>query len=182
MLFRFNPWKHHLRWIRERLYQAVANPDDLNLRDNFLENIQSINSNYVDIYTGMYFPEHITQEIKQLLQKSGITDHKQFLLWLELNEFRLITLSDSSVWVIRNGIENEPTIHIHPGRNGSNIVRIHGNSWKTILITGLYYPNLPELNIDIMNQLRINVLNLPPIKETFNIQRLVKAFQILTMI
>lgn len=47
--FRFSPWKHHLHWVEEGLHQVKNNPGDLKLRDGIIENVNSINSNYVDI-------------------------------------------------------------------------------------------------------------------------------------
>jgi hypothetical protein len=179
--FRFNTWKHHLQWVLDHLVCVLNNPDDLTGREDFIENIKSINSNYVDIYTGQLLPGQIIRGIDDELQKLEITCRNQFSSWISQSEFQFVTLSDSSAWVLREGMEDELYIHVHPARNSPNVIRIHGNSWKTVIITKLFYPNLTVLDKFVINQVRKKLLNLSPIKEIYNCQRLLKAMQLLSI-
>ncbi len=138
--FRFNPWKHHLHWVQEGLHRVLNNPGDLTMRDGIIGNIGSINSNYVDVYTGHLTVEQLIKGACDELGRLKIRNKNEFSLWMGEWGFKLVTLSDGSVWVLREGADEEFYIHIHPARNSPNIIRIHGNSWKTAIVTKLFYP------------------------------------------
>jgi hypothetical protein len=177
--FSYNPWKHHLSWLRFHLHQAIHNSGKLDLMNEFIENIKSINSNYVDIYTGQLSPENLIHAIDEELKKLMINNRKKFSSWLGKHEYRIITLTDQSVWVLREGLDDELYIHIHPARNAPNIARIHGNSWKTILIIKAIYPTLTEPDKIIINEVRKSYLQLSPIKTINSSPRLMKAIGLL---
>lgn len=177
--FRFNPWKHHLHWVEEGLYRILKNPGDLKLRDGIIGNISSINSNYVDIYTGHLTAEQLIQGIGDELKRLEIHDKSEFSSWMGEWGFKLVTLSDGSVWVLREGADEEFYIHIHPARNSPNIIRIHGNSWKTAVVTKIFYPHLIDIDHVALNEVRVKHLNLSPIKNFNDSQRLQKAMKLL---
>lgn len=177
--FRFNPWKHHLHWVEECLLHVINNPGDLKLRDGIIENISSINSNYIDIYTGLLTAKQLITGICDELKKLEIRDKSEFLSWISECGFKLVTLSDGSVWVLREGADEEFYIHIHPARNSPNIIRIHGNSWKTAVVTKIFYPHLADIDNAALNEVRVKHLNLSPIKNLYDSQRLLKAMKLL---
>src|SRR5665647_1788943 len=177
--FRFNPWKHHLHWVEEGLHHVINNPGDLKLRNEIIENINSINSNHVDIYTGHLTTEQLNNGICDELMKLEIRDRDGFSSWIDKCGFELVTLLDSSVWVLREGADEEFYIHIHPARNSPNIIRIHGNSWKTVVVTKIFYPHLVDMDILVINEVRVKHLNLSPIKNLYDSQRLLKAMKLL---
>src|SRR5665647_34513 len=144
--FRFNPWKHHLHWVEEGLHHVINNPKDLKLRNEIVENLNSINSNHVDIYTGHLTTEQLIKGMCDELEKMEIKDRSVFSSWMGECGFKLVTLSDSSVWVLREGADDELYIHIHPARHSPNIIRIHGNSWKTAVATKIFYLHLPDID------------------------------------
>lgn len=80
--FRFNPWKHHLHWVEVCLNYVLNNPWDLKLRDGMIENVVSINSNYVDIYTGHLTAEQIIKGICDELKDLKIRDKSEFSSWI----------------------------------------------------------------------------------------------------
>lgn len=179
--FQFNPWKHHLGWIIECVNHIKNYPEDLTFRNELLEQINSINSNYVDIYTGHKNPEQLIQAIFSELDKLKVRDRNEFRSWIGDQGFKLITLSDNSVWVLREGNEDELYIHIHPARNSPNTKRIHGNSWKTAIIIKMFNPSLTNLNITTINDFRAKHLNLSPIKSLHHNHRLNNAMKLLTV-
>ena len=178
--FRFNPWKHHLYWVQDCLQHVRNNPKDSKLRNEIIENINSINSNLIDIYTGHITTEQLIKGICDELKKFEIKDRNGFSSWIGRWGFKLITLSDSSVWVLREGTDNELYIHIHPARNSPNIVRIHGNSWKTVVATQIFYPHMVDVDILVINEVRVKHLNLSPIKNIYDSQRLLKAMKLVS--
>lgn len=176
--YRFNPWKHHLHWVEDHLQQILKNPEDQRLRNEILENINFINSNYIDVYTGKLTPEQLIQCIREELNKLEITDKSRFSTWISQYGFQSLTLSDSSVWILREGVDDETYIHIHPARNALNMTRIHGNSWKTAIIAMLHNPHFTESDLSIINEVRVKQLNLSPVKNIYACQRLLKAIRL----
>ena len=173
--FRFNPWKHHLHWVQEYLHHVLINPGDLKMRDGIIENVNSINSNYVDIYTGHLTVEQLIKGVCDELGRLKIRDKSEFSLWMGEWGFKLVTLSDGSVWVLRKGADEEFYIHIHPARNAPNIIRIHGNSWKTAVVAKIFYPHLIDIDHVALNEVRVKYLNLSPIKNLNDSQRLLRG-------
>jgi hypothetical protein len=161
------------------LHRFANNPGDLKLRDGIIGNISSINSNYVDIYTGQLTLEQLIREIHDEFGKLKVRDKSEFLSWIGAYRFKLVTLSDGSVWVLREGADEELYIHIHPARNSTNIIRIHGNSWKTAVVTKISYPHLTDIENVALNEVRVKYLNLSPIKNLNDSQRLQKAMKLL---
>jgi hypothetical protein len=179
--FRLNLWKHHLCWVQAQLHQAINNPIHLNLRDKILENIKAINSNHVDVYVGNLSPDELIQNVNMKLHDLGITNRNIFLEWISIHDFRLITLLDNSVWIVRKGAEHEYYIHLHPARNSPNAIRLYGNSWKTAIVYSLLYPDHVNIDMIVINEIRQKILNLSPIKDMASCKRLQKAFEILNM-
>ncbi|HNW49498.1 MAG TPA: hypothetical protein PKH79_00365 [Prolixibacteraceae bacterium] len=177
--FRFNPWKHHLQWIVDLLCHVLNTPDHPGLKENFIRNIRSINSNYVDIYAGNLTSGEIITEISCELKRLGVTDKTDFGTLLSSQDFLLVSLSDGSRWVLREGLEDAFYVHIHPARNGPLVARIHGNSWKTVVVCKLFYPQLSGLDQLVVNRLRSEVLELSPIKDVHTCVRLRKASELL---
>jgi len=161
------------------LYHVINNPGDLKLRDGIIGNISSINSNYLDIYTGLLTLEQLMMCMSEELKELGIKDRDDFFSWIGEWEFKLITLSDRSGWVLRKGVDDELYIHVHPARYAPNIVRIHGNSWKSAVVTKIFYPQLVGIDILAINEIRVKYLNLSPIKSILESQRLLKAMKLL---
>jgi len=176
--FRFNPWKHHLRWVEIHLQQCIGNPENSGLRNEIFENINSINSNYIDIYTGEFTPDQLIQRMQEELKKFEIHDKGKFTIWISQYGYRSVTLSDGSVWILREGVDDETYIHIHPARNAVNMTRIHGNSWKTAIVARLYYPRVTENDLSMINEVRVKQLNLSPVKNIHACQRLLKAIRL----
>jgi hypothetical protein len=175
---RFNPWKHHLRWVCRQL-DELHKTNDAGLWDEVLSYMKTINSNHADVYTGNLSPYEIVQNVVRELDTLKITDKLHFIEWLGKMNFRLIRLTDSSVWVIREGKGDERYIHFHPARNSPHAVRIHGNSWKTAIALKLMDPSRSDFSLSEINKVRKNYLNLSPIKDTDGSVRLQAAFELL---
>jgi len=170
--FRFNPWKHHLSWVLYQIQNFKNNIGDQNTRVDLIEIIKTINSNYVDIYIGRLSPEQIIQAIQGELKDLQVFKRLDFSIWINKNEFQFVTIHDGSVWVLREGLEKDRYIHVHPARNSPNQIRIHGNSWKTAVITKIYYPSINIFNLQTINEMRKIQLALSPIKNLNKNQRL----------
>lgn len=177
---RFNFWKHHLHHVSERIYYTINNHDDTNSTNEIIENIKSINSNYVDVYTGYFKPIEIIMNIKEKLEVKKITNREQFVTWLGRQEFNTISLSDGSVWVLREGNEQVYYIHLHPARTGPHMLRIQGNWWKTAVFIRLLYPDVSDPDPAIVNFVRKEKLGISPVrKDRYDSERLKKIMDYL---
>jgi transcription elongation factor GreA-like protein len=160
------------------LQQIITTPENIQLRDELIENISSINSNYIDVYTGSLSPEQLIRGIQSELKKLGINDKSKFSAWISQDGFKSVNLPDSSVWILREGVNDETYIHIHPARNAINMTRIHGNSWKTAIIARVNNPHFTESDLSTINEVRVKKLNLSPVKNLTTCQRLLKAIRL----
>ncbi|MCL4481689.1 MAG: hypothetical protein M1445_03540 [Bacteroidetes bacterium] len=177
--YRFNPWKHHLHWVLDRLQYHQDNPEDLTRQGETIENIKAINSNYLDIYAGSLTPEQLIRDIGDKLRESGISDRCSLSGWIGRKGFKLVTLPDRSGWVLREGTEEGFYIHFHPARNTPQVIRIHGNSWKSVVVARMFNPGMADANLSAINEVRVKYLDLSPIKNIFESQRLLKALELL---
>jgi len=55
----------------------------------------------------------------------------------------------------------------------------HGNSWKTAVVMKIFYPHLDDMDNLAINEVRVKHLNLSPIKNLYDSQRLLKAMKLL---
>jgi hypothetical protein len=122
----------------------------------------------MDLYFGILSPAEISSCIISELRKKGLFDHNVYYSWLseEENKYQLLTISDGSVWTLRRGNEPERYVHIHPGRYSAHTVRVKSTTLKTIIFILAYQKIYPDITVDvsIINKLRLEYLNTPPIK------------------
>lgn len=175
---RFNPWKHHLKWVRDQI-ENILEQDNHEISGSLTERIRSLNNNQVDIYIGDLMPAELIRNIDVMLLQMNIQTREDFLFWLNESEYKLLTIADGSDWVLRLGMENDHYIHIHPARNSSHVIRIHGNSWKTALIIKVLGLNPEAINIGGYNDIRRNYLSLSPVKDLSNHDRLWRTIRFL---
>ena len=171
--FRYNPWKHHLSWI----FTNIAKEENSTEIKELTETINSLNSNYIDLYTGDFKPEEMVAEIEYILRERRILEKESFIRWIQSQEYGTVRLKDNSVWILRKGNSAVNYIHIHPGRYTPLSLRIHGNSFKTALILKLIYPN-ETYSLPVINETRKRFLSLPPVKNLENSFRVLEAIEL----
>ena len=140
----FNPLKHHLGYIKG--YISQFNRDDMTILKSYL---QTIGDSQMDLYTGALSIAQISHQILIFIN--------------ELNGYYMITISDGSKWILRDGLNSERYIHFHPARYSPNTVRIKANTLKSLIAAHIIHKNhvgLPEIN-----QVRSEILQLAPLKQ-----------------
>lgn len=155
---KFNAIKHHRNYI----LQALRNfsPDEIaNL-------MYPICNNYIDIYTGALTPEEIGTQVAGILESMNKFSKTDFRKWVgETNGYRQIKLTDGSQWVVREGMEKDQYIHLHPARTGKYSLRFKGSTLKTALMIRLMNPSIKQiLSLEKVNQVRIQI-GLSPVKK-----------------
>lgn len=169
-----NCWKHHAGFIKEQIKLA----DDI---DQLARQSRVIGKGLMDLYFGMITPTEICKIISSQLSPAIIKS--EYLNWLkeEGNDFRLLKLSDESIWVLRMGDDNEKFIHIHPARYSPFTLRVKAGSLKTAICASAWNNlNYVSIDLNVINKIRIEYLNLSPVKSIASIPALNNIIKLLT--
>ena len=155
----FNPLKHHLGYIKEYIRQF--NRDDMTILKSYL---QTIGDSQMDLYTGALSIAQISHQILIFINDSLLSSKRVYIKFInELNGYCMITISDGSKWILREGLNSERYIHFHPARYSPNTDRIKANTLKSLIAAHIIHKNhvgLPEIN-----QVRSEILQLAPLKQ-----------------
>ncbi len=162
----FNLCKHHLGYIRYRINDITTN--DYPKFNSVQKELLIIGDSVMDLYTGSLLPSDISNEITGILKKQNAFNRRAYINWINESSrnYRLLKLSDGSVWTLRTGNDEEKFVHIHPGRQSVHTVRVRAVTLKTSVIV-LAYLRLNDLylyDLELVNKLRKNFLSLPPLK------------------
>lgn len=158
----FNPSKHHFGFLLEQI-ELWRKTEWKNVEKELL----LIGGNLLDLYLGKLTVEQICRESIDYFREKEISDPVEFRKWLGPMEFRKIELSDKSLWVIKEGIDEERFIHIHPAKNSPSSIRVKGTTLKTVLALLINNEKLTgdqRSNLERVNQIRTDCLKLSPIK------------------
>ena len=143
--FRYNPLKHHRLSILVFIKSAT--------NEIMKDWAKLVQSNYIDIYTGLLSPIHVCDEIAVQLNQQKIQSQEHFLGWVHKDKpYKILKLSDHSEWVLRKGDDNVRYIHIHPSRTGEFTLRFKGTTLLTAyklhqkFKTGTFMPLLEHVN------------------------------------
>jgi ADP-heptose:LPS heptosyltransferase len=175
----FNCWKHHTGFIKKQI-QSVQKRADLEKLKSYL---LKIGESQMDLYYGKYSPNEIAEQIAQQLKKKNILSDEIYNLWLNEKgrDYQLITLPDNSFWTLRKGNDSRRYIHIHPGRHSTHTRRVKAPTLKTVILT-LCYEKTGETQPEpkeLINKIRKEYLNEPPLKTIYSESGLGKLFNLL---
>lgn len=148
---RFNPLKHHRKYILRLLQNASP--------EMITDLLDPVCNNYIDLYTGSLTSEEIARQVIAILKSIKALQAEKFTLWVNGNHgYRKITLSDQSEWVVRSGNESERFVHLHPSRTGAHTVRFKGSTLKTICLLKMHVPGPGKTpSLEIANRVRVQV-------------------------
>jgi hypothetical protein len=158
----FNPHKHHFKFLLKQI-ETWKNQEWNQVEQELI----GIGENLLDFYTGDLTLENICAECVQFFKTNNISDKISFANWLYPQEYRKIELSDSSVWVIKEGKATEQFIHIHPAKQSVHTIRVRAVTLKTVLtlmITTDAISQQMNENLQMVNKIRTARLHLSPIK------------------
>ncbi|MFC2125138.1 hypothetical protein ACFLU5_10025 [Bacteroidota bacterium] len=162
--FIFNCWKHHFNFIIEEISIAKASQS----KDRLLRGLKKIGSSQIDLYIGGITAEMITRQISVKLERMNLMDPIPYLQWIHGNpdQYQKIQIDDGSWWTMKEGNLSGRHIHIHPGRYSLHTIRVKATVLKTVItlvfLSEKYNDGIPDVNE--INQARINILDLPPVK------------------
>ena len=175
--FLFNPLKHHLGFIREYIYfKTDESNTDIKI---LIKELKHFGTSVMDVYTGSLSIINICKEVEDLLEKKDILKRESFSLWIgiNMNDFRIVSLSDSSQWTLKYHNNEIRYTHLFPARSGPHSFRVKSNTLKSAL---LYYILIGKdfITGDDLNKARI-LLGLSPIKDTIDTEALTEMIEIL---
>ncbi|MCG6915675.1 hypothetical protein LJE86_17345 [bacterium BMS3Abin03] len=142
----------------------------------------------MDIYIGEYTPVQIVNEVTKLLSEEGKFNFPEYKMWLNEDgeDYKLLTISDKSIWTFRLGNERERYIHIHPGRYSPLTIRVKSSTLKTVILSEIFSLDKKEQDdeLSLINRIRKEYLQIPPLKSVLSasgFQRLKNVFNSVSM-
>jgi hypothetical protein len=157
----FNPHKHHLEFLKLQIKNWKSQPWTEVEKDLLL-----IGTNLIDMYCGKLTTDEICRQCLDFAEKKSLSSAEKLNNWLETKEFRKITLSDNSEWVIKQGLASARFLHIHPAKYSPFTIRVRGTTLKTVVALKTKTKLQPNKNPDLkeVNSVRSEKLGLSPIK------------------
>jgi hypothetical protein len=176
--FQFNPLKHHLSFMREFIDLRLPE-HHLADRSDLVKDIKHIGTSVMDVYTGSLSLNEIIDQTEYFLNTNDLADENRFSGWTgkDFDDFRLMTLSDSSLWILKYRNSRERYVHLFPARMSPHSFRVKANTLKSAIIfmilIGKDYISVAELN-----RARY-FLGLSPVKETSDVEAITEMIEIL---
>lgn len=174
----FNPLKHYLPYIRDFINVHSYDNKDPGLK-GLTRELKHLGTCVMDIYAGEIPQESISREIVEFLRTNKIHDKETFKEWAGtgFNDFRIISLSDSSQWTLKYHKSDTRYVHIFPARSSPHSFRVKANTLKSailyIIIIGKDY-----VTEDDLNTARAQA-GLSPVKEVADAEAVTEMIEIL---
>jgi hypothetical protein len=176
--FLFNPLKHYLPYIREYVSDHSFKFAESDFRELNRE-LKHLGTCVMDIYSGELSRKQVFTEIMKFLEANRLTGKETFRKWTgtETDNFRIITLSDSSRWTVKYQNHETRYVHIFPARSSPYSFRIRANTLKSaimyIILIGKDYVSENDLN-----EARA-IAGLSPVKEVAEAEAVIEMIEIL---
>jgi hypothetical protein len=173
----FNPFKHHLGFIKEFINRNIDNPG-MNI-DMLSKDIRHLGTSVMDIYNGKLFVRNICSEAYELLEKKGLLVKDVYSLWSGTNNdsFKVILLSDGSQWTLKYHENQQRFVHLFPARNSSHTFRVKANTLKSALIYNIIIGKDLVTSEDL-NKVR-PILGLSPVRDAIDTEAILEMIEIL---
>jgi len=174
----FNPLKHHLGFIREFIYQKTEGKENGDQK-KMIKELKHLGTSVMDIYTGSLPVNVICDEVLRFLEEKELSEKERFSKWtgIEINDFKIISLSDGSQWMLKFHENSQRFVHIFPARGSQHTFRVKSNTLKSAL---LYYILIGKdfITGDDLNRVR-PLLGLSPIKDPVDTEAITEMIEIL---
>jgi hypothetical protein len=178
--FQFNPLKHHLAFIRGFISGKLTEEkgDDIKV---VVKELKLIGTSVMDLYTGRLSIKDICNEIFKFLESKKLKEYRIFAEWAgrKFSDFRTITLSDTSEWMLKYNNDRSRYVHLFPVRMSPHSLRIKANTLKSAII---YYIIIGKdfISADDLNRARA-LLDLSPVKNPEEAEAITEMIEILRL-
>ncbi len=127
-----NCLKHHLGYTAGLLKQVRDRQAAARLAHHLLK----LGKGQMDVYHGQCSPWQVSEEVLANLEKNTVLEEAAFARWVKSGGgFRLLQLSDHTLWTLRKGDLPGAWVHIHPGRYARHTVRLRAPAYRTAIMT-----------------------------------------------
>jgi hypothetical protein len=174
----FNPLKHYLPFIKEFINNHLSDIKDPGLKELTRE-LKHVGTCVMDIYMGKMAQEAIFREIREFLTMNRIQKREAYMEWVGtgFNDFRIISLTDTSQWALKYHSNETRYVHIFPARSSPHSFRIKANTLKSailyIILIGKDYVTEDDLNTARA------LAGLSPVKEVADAEAVTEMIEIL---
>ncbi len=174
----FNPFKHHLGFIRHLTTIMPAGEKIPDIK-SLVKELKHIGTSVMDIYTGTLSIEGISSEVLAFLKSEGIDNEKAFSIWAgkTFNDFRLISISDLSQWTLKYHNDRKRYVHIFPARSSPLSFRIKANTLKSAIFYQILIGK-DYITRNDLNRARA-FLGLSPVKGTAEAEAITEMIEML---
>jgi len=158
----FNPYKHHFHY----LINETGKWKNMNW-DIVKTAMLTIGNNLIDFYLGDLNIDQICKETIDYFSCRNMANRDKFITWLNASHYKKIMLSDQSEWLVKEGINPERYIHIHPAKHSAHTIRVRATTLKTVIALKTHSVKIhsdPKTNLNEVNNIRMKMLGLSPIK------------------
>lgn len=155
----FNTLKHHTGAIAEFVNNTQVN--------NLSHSLKLLGNSQMDLYYGALPVNALIEEVLQQLSVLNIDIPERYYHWLlQKDNHQLLTLSDTSVWVLLKGLDDQQYIHIHPARYSPHTLRVTANVLKTVVACGVCIKanEINGIDTEAVNYVRKKYLTLSVIR------------------
>ncbi|MCX6255573.1 MAG: hypothetical protein NTV31_13995 [Bacteroidia bacterium] len=175
--FLFNSLKHHLGFIREFINLKI---DESNTDINTLtRELKHLGTSVMDVYTGSMSIINICREVEEFLKQKDLLKRELFSVWagINMNNFRIISLPDSSQWTLKYHNNEIRYVHLFPARSSPHSFRVKSNTLKSALIYHIIIGK-DFITGDDLNKVR-PLLGLSPVKDAVDTEAILEMVEIL---
>ena len=176
--FQFNALKHHLDYIRQFINDRLS---DVNKRDtmNIVMELKHIGTSVMDVYSGSLSVTEILEQTSAFLKIMSLENRNVYSQWTGRNhdDFKTITLSDTSIWMFKYHDASYRYVHLFPARMSPFSFRVKANTLKTAI---LYYliEGKDFISSKDLNKAR-KFLGLSPVKSPSEAESITKMIELL---
>jgi hypothetical protein len=176
--FLCNPLKHHLGFIKEYIEDKLKDgiqTDDLSI----IKDLKHLGGSLMDVYSGSLKTEKIINEISDFLIENKLTDRDSFMIWAGKNpkDFKTMTLSDDSHWILKYSNNKQRYVHPFPSRYSRLSFRVKANTLKTAILY-LIFVGKDYVTEDGLNLARA-MCGLSPVKEVADAEAITEMIELL---
>lgn len=176
--FLCNPLKHHLGFIKnyiDNILKAGVSVDNLSV----VKDLKHLGGSLMDVYTGSLSTEVIIEEISDFLTDNKLNERDSFIRWVGKNakDFKTITLSDQSQWILKYYNNDLRYVHPFPSRYSPHSFRVKANTLKSAILyvvcIGKDYVTEEDLN------LARAIAGLSPVREVTDTEAITEMIEML---
>ena len=175
--FLFNPLKHHLGFIRS--YINSCQEISVHNRKSLISDLKHLGTSLMDIYLGDLSQVEIIEEARSYLERNGIIEVSNFSKWAGINssDFKTISLSDGSEWILKYFESRDRYVHYFPSRNRGHALRVKANTVKSAILY-LTCVDKDFITRDDLNRARA-YMGLSPVREVYDVESITGLIEII---